>query len=113
MPWDGEQSRCPPRSRGASATGGTGDAEGWAMSGWPARPVIYEINTAVWLNELSRAAGRRLTLGEVSASDWEAVTLPGIDAVWLMGVWERSPAGLVLANADAELQASFREALPD
>ena len=30
-----------------------------------------------------------------------------------MGVWERSPAGLALANANPELQASFREALPD
>ena len=25
------------------------------MTGWPARPVIYEVNTAVWLDELSRA----------------------------------------------------------
>ena len=30
-----------------------------------------------------------------------------------MGVWERSPAGLALANANAELQASYRDALPD
>ena len=30
-----------------------------------------------------------------------------------MGVWERSPAGLALASANPELQASFREALPD
>jgi hypothetical protein len=30
-----------------------------------------------------------------------------------MGVWERSPAGLALANANAGLQASFRDALPD
>ncbi len=30
-----------------------------------------------------------------------------------MGVWERSPAGLALANANAGLQASFRDTLPD
>ena len=30
-----------------------------------------------------------------------------------MGVWERSPAGLALANASAGLQASFRDTLPD
>ena len=29
------------------------------MTGWPDKPVIYEVNTAVWLAELSRAAGRR------------------------------------------------------
>jgi hypothetical protein len=25
------------------------------MTGWPGQPVIYEINTAVWLDELARA----------------------------------------------------------
>ena len=41
---------------------------------------IYEINTAAWL------AGR--TLDEVS---WDEI--PEVDAVWLMGVWQRSPVG--------------------
>ena len=86
---------------------------GNTMTGWPGQPVIYEVNTAVWLGGLSRTAGRRLTLADVGATDWDAVTPAGIDAVWLMGVWERSPAGLVLANANTELRASFREALPD
>ena len=83
------------------------------MTGWPGQPVIYEINTAVWLNELGRTAGQRVTLAEVADADWDAVTPAGIDAVWLMGVWERSPAGLALANANAGLQESFTAALPD
>ena len=83
------------------------------MTGWPAKPVIYEINTAIWLGDLSRAAGRQVTLADVPASAWDDVTPAGADAVWLMGVWERSPAGLELANANAGLQASFRDALPD
>ena len=62
------------------------------MRGWPAQPVIYEVNTAVWLDGLSRAAGRRVTLAGVADADWDAVTPAGVDAVWLMGVWERSPA---------------------
>ena len=86
---------------------------GNTITGWPDQPVIYEVNTAVWLGGLSRTAGRRLTLADVGATDWDAVTPAGIDAVWLMGVWERSPAGLVLANANTGLRASFREALPD
>ena len=83
------------------------------MTGWPARPVIYEINTAVWLDDRSRAAGRRLSLGDIPPADWASVTPAGTDAVWLMGVWQRSPAGLAVANANDELQASFRQALPD
>ena len=80
---------------------------------WPQRPVIYEVNTAVWLDDLSRGAGRRLTLADLSAAHWAAVTPPGIDAVWLMGVWERSPVGLSIANDNPTLQADFRAALPD
>ena len=83
------------------------------MTGWPALPVIYEVDTAVWMGDLSRAAGRRVTLADVTGPDWDAITPDGADAVWLMGVWERSPAGLALANANPQLQASFREALPD
>jgi len=82
------------------------------MSGWPDKPVIYEVNTAIWLADLSRAAGQPVTLADVPAAAWDEVTPDGIDAVWLMGVWERSPAGLELANANAALQASFRDALP-
>src|SRR6516225_5219707 len=82
------------------------------MTGWPSQPVIYEINTAVWLNELARADGRRVTLADVTAADWDTVTPAGVDAVWLMGVWERSPVGLALTMANAELQASFADALP-
>ncbi len=84
-----------------------------ATTGWPGHPVIYEINTAVWLDELSRAAGQPVTLADVTPAAWDAVTPPGIDAVWLMGVWERSPAGLQVALADAGLQSSWSEALPD
>jgi hypothetical protein len=83
------------------------------MTGWPNQPVIYEINTAVWLNEPARAAGRPVTLADVAAAGWDAAVPPGVDPVWLMGVWGRSPAGMALANANAELQASLAEALPD
>jgi hypothetical protein len=83
------------------------------MTRWPDQPVIYEINTAVWLNGLARAAGRPVTLADVAAADWDAAVPAGVDAVWLMGVWERSPAGLELANVNPELQASFAQALPD
>lgn len=83
------------------------------MSGRPAQPVIYEVNTAVWLTELARRYSRRMTLGDVPTEAWDEVALPGVDAIWLMGVWERSPAGLRTALGNQALQASFREALPD
>ncbi|WP_369244743.1 alpha-amylase family glycosyl hydrolase [Streptomyces sp. R41] len=83
------------------------------MTAWPDQPVIYEINTLIWLRELSSRYGHPVTLGEVPAAAWDEVVLPGVDAVWLMGVWERSPAGLEIALRDESLQASFRAALTD
>ena len=79
----------------------------------PDQPVIYEINTAVWLDELSRRSGQRLTLADVPPAGWDAATPAGVDAVWLMGVWERSPLGLEVANHNEELLHSFGRALPD
>ncbi|MHC3467723.1 alpha-amylase [Streptomyces sp. 7R007] len=75
--------------------------------------VVYEINTLVWLGDLSSRYGRRVTLGEVPGEVWDEVARPGVDAVWLMGVWRRSPAGLAIALRDPSLTASFRAALPD
>lgn len=83
------------------------------MSDWPDQPVIYEVNTAAWLGDLSHAAGRPVTLANVSVSEWDAITPSGVDAVWLMGVWERSPAGLALAGKNPDVRAACRAALPD
>jgi hypothetical protein len=82
-------------------------------SGWPSAPAVYEIFTWPWLTGLSRRYGRDVTLADVPAEVWDEVAAPGVDAVWLMGVWERSPAGLALARTNEQLQQSFRAALPD
>jgi hypothetical protein len=88
------------------------------------RPTVYEINTSVWLRRLAGDAGDAgdvgdvgaagaLTLDRVPASAWDALAALPVDAVWLMGVWERSPAGLEIARANPELDAGNRAALPD
>src|SRR4051794_21236621 len=76
-------------------------------------PFVYEINTWVWLDELRRKLGRRIGLAGVPAHEWDAIAALGFDAVWLMGVWERSPAGIAIALGNDGLVRSFRDALPD
>jgi hypothetical protein len=83
------------------------------MSTWPEQPVIYEINTWVWLHDLSQKYGRPVHLGNVPPQEWDAIASLSLDAVWLMGVWERSPAGSRIAREKVELQAEYRRALPD
>ena len=72
----------------------------------PARPTIYEINTAVWLGGPDARRRRPPRNG----TRWPRCP---VDAVWLMGVWRRSPAGLAIALDDPGLMAGFRAALPD
>jgi hypothetical protein len=76
-------------------------------------PFIYEINTWVWLEELGRRTGTKTTLAGVDPSEWDAIARLGFDAVWLMGIWERSPAGVAIALQNEGLVESFRHALPD
>jgi hypothetical protein len=83
------------------------------MSNWPRYPNLYEINTWVWLSELSLRTGTSVDLGTVPADEWDTIAKFGFDAVWLMGVWERSPAGISIANQNKSLVDDFRRALPD
>jgi hypothetical protein len=82
------------------------------MSARPQYPILYEINTWVWLSELSLKSGASVDLGSVPEAEWDAIARFGFDAVWLMGVWERSPAGIAIANQNMNLVADFRRALP-
>jgi hypothetical protein len=83
------------------------------MTMWPSHPVIFEINTAAWLHDVSRRAGTAATLADVPDIEWDHVTPPGVDAVWLMGVWKRSPAGRQYALDSPDLLSGFRAVLPD
>ena len=83
------------------------------LSVWPRYPTLYEINTWVWLSELSLKTGTSVDLSSVPAAEWDAIAKFGFDAVWFMGVWERSPAGIAIANQNMNLIDDFRRALPD
>jgi hypothetical protein len=83
------------------------------MSIWPQYPTLYEINTWVWLSELSLKTGAHVDLSSVPSAEWDAIAKFGFDAVWFMGVWERSPAGIAIANQNTNLLEDFRRALPD
>jgi hypothetical protein len=83
------------------------------MKPWPKHPVIYEINTWAWLRELRGRDRATVDLATVPANEWDAIAALGFDAVWLMGVWERSPAGIAISMRNQGLLDDFRRALPD
>jgi hypothetical protein len=83
------------------------------MTGWPAAPAVYEIDTWPWLTTISERFGRSVTLGDVPSEVWDEIAAGGLDAVWLMGVWQRSVAGLLIALGNEGLRRDFQAALPD
>jgi Alpha amylase, catalytic domain len=83
------------------------------VSDWPRYPSLYEINTWTWVSELAQKHGKNIDLSCVPSAEWDAIAAFGFDAVWFMGVWERSPAGVAIANQNKNLLAEFRRALPD
>jgi hypothetical protein len=83
------------------------------MRTWAKYPIVYEIDTWVWLSDLSKKSGTYVNLSSVPSAEWDAIAEFGFDAVWLMGVWERSPAGIAVANQNRKLLDDFRRALPD
>jgi hypothetical protein len=56
------------------------------MSIWPRFPTLYEINTWVWLSELSLKTKTSVDLSSVPPAEWDALAKFGFDAVWFMGV---------------------------
>jgi len=83
------------------------------MKSWSKYPVIYEINTWVWLGDLSRKYQRQLDLSSVPEQEWVAIAEQGFDAIWFMGVWERSPAGIAISMRNPGLLKDFQRALAD
>jgi glycosidase len=62
---------------------------------------------------LSQRYKKSLTLAIVPGEVWDSLSDLGIDAVWLMGVWERSPMGISIVNQNAGILEDLHKALPD
>ncbi len=75
----------------------------------PPHPTIYEINTAVFLGDLSRRHKRKITFATVPAEVWDTIADLPIDAIWFMGIWQHSPLARQMADENPEL----KRALPD
>ena len=75
-------------------------------------PHLYEISAWPWIVRLSRDEGRAVTLGTVPADAWDAIARAGIDCVYLMGVWQRSATGRLMARTEPGLLAEYDRVLP-
>ena len=73
-----------------------------------AHPVIYQINTRVWLTELSRSLGRPATLDDIPDAELDRLAKMGFDWVWFLSVWQTGQAGQASLAHNPEWRRDFR-----
>jgi glycosidase len=80
----------------------------------PARyPLLYQINTRIWLTELSRGLGRRATLDDIPDAELDRLAQIGFDWIWFLSIWQTGLAGQHVSRSIPELRREFQEMLPD
>ncbi len=74
-------------------------------------PLLYEINTRCWLQELSARSGQPIRLDNVPAQVFASWHRLGFTHLWLMGVWITGPRSRAVALKDPDLRHNA-EGLP-
>src|SRR5678816_3668525 len=76
-------------------------------------PSLYQINTRVWLTELSQTLGRAATLDDIPDAELDRLAATGADWIWLLSVWRTGAAAQKISRANPEWRREFQETLPD
>jgi hypothetical protein len=79
----------------------------------PSFPSLYQINTRVWLEHLSREVCHSVTLDHVPDWELDQVAESGFDWVYLLGVWQTGAAGRAISASEPEWRREFERLLPD
>jgi hypothetical protein len=76
-------------------------------------PTLFQINTRVWLTDLSQQLGRRATLDDIPDAELDHLAELGFDWVWFLSVWQTGLAGQQVSRSNPEWRKEFTETLPD
>jgi hypothetical protein len=79
----------------------------------PRYPSLFQINTRVWLTELSRDLGRPATLDDIPDAELDRLAASGFDWVWFLSVWQTGLAGQRASRCNPDWRREFQATLPD
>ena len=79
----------------------------------PRYPSLYQINTRVWITELSQTLGRPATLDDVPDVELDRLAALGFDWVWLLSVWSTGLAAQQVSRTNRAWRHEFQDTLPD
>ena len=60
----------------------------------PKNPLLFQINTRVRIDELTKAAGRQATLDDFPEAELESLAAQGYDFAYFLGVWQTGEYGM-------------------
>jgi glycosidase len=78
----------------------------------PSFPALYQVNTRVRLQELSRSLGRPATLDDVPDEALDRIAALGFEWLWLLGVWQTGPLGREVSLRQPQWRAEYARTLP-
>src|SRR5262245_63630739 len=76
-------------------------------------PSLYQINTRVWLSELSRRLGYHATLDDIPSTELDRLANSGFDWIWFLSVWQTGKEGQRVSRENPGWRKEFQETLPD
>jgi hypothetical protein len=76
-------------------------------------PSLFQINTRVWLTELSQKLGRPAKLDYIPEAELDSLAALGFDWIWFLSVWQTGPAAQAISRAHPEWRREFAKTLPD
>ena len=79
----------------------------------PRYPSLLQMNTRVWLTELSRGLGRAATLDDIPDAELDRFARLGFDWIWLLSVWQTGARGRDVSRQNPEWRREFEETLED
>jgi hypothetical protein len=74
---------------------------------------LYQINTRVWLTDISRILGRHATLDDIPDAELDGLAAMGFDWVWFLSVWQTGLEAQQISRSNPEWRKEFQETLPD
>src|SRR6478735_257068 len=79
----------------------------------PTYPSLYQVNTRVWLTDLSKDIGRQATLDDIPDSLLDHLAKMGFDWVWLLSVWCTGELARGISRTHPAFRHDYEEALDD
>lgn len=79
----------------------------------PKYPSLYQINTRVWLTDLSKELGRPATLDDVPDQELDRLADVGFDWLWFLSVWNTGESARRVSRENPGWRQEFKDTLPD